>query len=232
MKRLIVPEIFKGCNVTAFFTGKEPGSDTDEIGRMFKVGKADIYMPVQKHTDKVYVLEADRSPVIADAVITREKGVMLGVKTADCIPVLICDRKNNVVGAVHAGWRGTAENILSKTIGLAVERFACDAADFLVAIGPGIKWCCYGVDYDVMQAVKRAAGSDAGETEYVLEKGGKYCLDLASANRLQAISAGVSSGNIWVSGDCTFCNPDRYYSYRFSKGVTGRQGAFIGRLKD
>jgi len=227
MNRLIYPDIFTGLPVTAFFTGKDPGADTGEIGGILGIEGSDIYLPVQKHTDKIHLLETDRSPVIADAVLTKEKGVLTGIKAADCVPVLIYDRKKHVAGAVHAGWRGTAAGILLKTINTAAESFFCAGEDIVVAIGPSIRWCCYGVDYDVVRAVVQATGKG----EYVLERGGKYCLDLAAANKYQALSAGVPEQNIWISGDCTYCRPERFFSYRYAKGTTGRQGAFIGNLK-
>jgi len=223
MNRLIFPEIFKG-KITAFFTGKDPGAEVPDISRTLKIQRECIYLPVQKHTDKVQILGSDHEPKIADAVITTENGVLIGVRVADCVPVLLWDRARGVIGAVHAGWRGTAAGILKKTLLEMSGRFFCDPKDILVAIGPGIKWCCYGVDHDVVHAVRQATG----EGDYVLEKGGKYCLDLPSANKYQAVSAGIPEPNIWISEDCTFCNPGRYFSYRYARGATGRQGGFIG----
>lgn len=226
MKRLVVPDLIGFHGVTAFFTGKDPGVCTHEISRVYGIEKENIYLPVQKHTDKVLVLGPDREPVIADAVITKERGVLVGIKVADCVPVLIYERKKGVMGAVHAGWRGTAEGILKKTIKTAIDRFSCEGRNFVLAIGPSIRGCCYSVDHDVIKSVRHATG----EGDYYRERGGKYCLDLAMANKYQAVSAGVPESNIWISGDCTYCNPDRYFSYRYARGAAGRQGAFIGRL--
>ncbi|MEJ2697582.1 MAG: peptidoglycan editing factor PgeF [Candidatus Sulfobium sp.] len=227
MNRLIFPENLKG-RVSAFFTGKSPGADTGEIARTLKAGEGTFYLPIQKHTDKVMVLESSREPKIADAVITRETGVIVGVQVADCVPILVYDPKREVMGAVHAGWRGTAEGILRNVVRTMTERFRTDAKDVLVAIGPGIRWCCYEVGYDVVRAVGRATG----EGDYVLLKGEKYCLDLPTANKYQALSMGVPEAGIWISGECTFCNPDKYFSYRYAKGSTGRQGGFIGKVRN
>jgi hypothetical protein len=109
METLIHPDIF-GKHVTAFFTGKSPGADPKGISGAASIDKQRIYLPIQKHTDKVLVLDSDFSPRIADAVITNNKGVLLGVQVADCVPVLLYDAKKNVIGVVHAGWRGTAGN--------------------------------------------------------------------------------------------------------------------------
>ena len=135
METLIHPDIF-GKHVTAFFTGKSPGADPEQISGAASIDKQKIYLPIQKHTDKVLVLDSDLSPGIADAVITNNKGILLGVQVADCVPVLLYDAKKNVIGVVHAGWRGTAASILKKTIEAMQERFGSFSDDIKIAIGP------------------------------------------------------------------------------------------------
>ncbi len=222
---IVEPPVFRGQRVRGFFTTKKIADDTKEISRCCVVPASHVYIPVQKHTDRVAVLEHDTGPVVADAVVTRRTDVAIGVRVADCVPVLIYERGQGLIAAVHAGWRGTAAGILLKTIKTMIGRFHAAPQDMLLAIGPSIKRCCYCVDYEVMHAVTAAAGNEICH----VEKGGKYFLDLSSANMQQAISAGVPESQIWISGDCTFCNPDRYYSYRYAKGTTGRQGGFIIR---
>lgn len=211
---------------SACFTGKNPGADLESIAKLYRTTKDHIYFPIQKHTDKVMVIEASPEPAIADAVITRQKGLLIGVQVADCVPILLCDPEKQVVGAVHAGWRGTAEAILKKTIHVFCERFFSNPAHILVAIGPSIRQCCYEVDGDVIRAVSHATGDGA----YISTKGDKFCLDLAAANQLQAVAMGVPEGNVWKSDDCTFCSPEKFFSYRFSKGAAGRQAGFIGMI--
>lgn len=225
MKGVIVPEIFGG-RVTAFFTGKAVGADRREIGRIAGVAPEAVYLPIQKHTDHVIILSSAREPHIGDAVITKEKGLLVGVQVADCVPVLVHEKEKRVVAAVHAGWRGTAAAILKKTVEAILERYAGEAKDVVVAIGPAIGGCSYEVGREVIDGVKRATG----EGGYYSTKGDKYYLDLPAANKQQILSLGVPPENIWVSPDCTFCAPDRFYSYRFSKGSAGRQGGFIGLL--
>ncbi len=222
MENLIFPEIFSS-KIMAFFTGKSPGDDLNRISRIASVKRDDIYMPIQKHTDKVIVLDS-LEPKIGDAVVTNKKGILIGVQVADCVPILLVDKKKYAVGAVHAGWRGTAEGILKKTITRLADRFFSSPSDILIAIGPSIRWCCYGVGYEVVENVQKTTGLG----DYIMNKGEKYCLDLATANKYQALSSGVSSENIWMSDECTFCLPQKYYSYRFAKGHTGRQCGFIG----
>ncbi len=212
--------------MTAFFTGKDPGADTDEISAILDIKKNNIYLPIQRHTDKVLLLEPSREPKMADAVFTKESGVLIGVRVADCVPVLIYEKKSGIVGAVHAGWRGTAAGILKKAITMIMERYVVGPEGFYVAIGPSIKGCSYAVDHEVNDAVMKATGKG----DYYSLEGEKYFLDLPSANKYQALFLGVPEENIWVSDECTYCNPDKFYSYRYAHGSTGRQGAFIGKL--
>jgi YfiH family protein len=191
---------------------------------MLGIRKEQIYLPIQKHTDKVLVLESSLEPKIADAVITREKGILIGVQVADCVPILLYDREKNVAGAVHAGWRGTAASILKKTVDAMSSRFASEPSHIMVAIGPSIRGCCYEVGYDVFSAVTSAAGKG----QFHRMNGEKHCVDLAAANNHQALSIGIPEQNIRVLDACTFCSPEKFFSYRFSKGSTGRQGGFIG----
>jgi YfiH family protein len=226
LQRLIFPEIFRG-RVKAFFTGKDPGADLAEVARILRIKKEDIYLPIQKHTDKIFLLESSPEPKVADAVVTKEAGVLIGVQVADCVPVLIYEKEKGIIGAVHAGWRGTAAGILKKTIVMIMERYVCGPGGFYVAVGPSIKGCSYVVDHEVNDAVIKATG----EGDYYSKKGKKYFLDLPLANKYQALSLGIPEPNIWVSDDCTYCNPHKFYSYRYARGSTGRQAAFIGKLK-
>lgn len=236
MEHVIFPEIFEGV-VKGFFTGRIPGADRERIAGLASVKKEAIYMPLQRHTDKIVTLDFDLELKIADAVITHRKDLLIGVQVADCVPILLHDPVKNVIAAVHAGWRGTAEGILKKTIKAITDKFYSEASGIVIAIGPSIRWCCYSVGYEVIEAVSKATdtvrNAERGmrdQNAYYLEKGDKYCLDLQGANKYQALSMGVPEKNIWLSGECTFCLPEKYYSYRFAKGPTGRQGGFIGIL--
>ncbi|MBF0506908.1 MAG: peptidoglycan editing factor PgeF [Nitrospirae bacterium] len=224
MSGIVVPPIFDGRPVKAFFTTKALSCDKQALAKFLAVPQDSIYMPVQKHTDKVVILDYDRDPKIGDAVITANRDVFIGVQVADCMPVLLYDGKRHVAGAVHAGWRGTAASIVRRTIEEMSRHFSTAPSDIIMAIGPGIRGCCYEVGYEVIEAVARASG----EGDYYRTLGGKYYLDLAVANRQQAVSSGISPERIWLSGECTFCLPDKYYSYRYSKGSAGRQCGVIG----
>ncbi len=219
---IISPELFEGLPVKAFFTGKGLGADTERIISTVGLKVESVYMPFQKHTSHVIDVDSALTPAVADAAITKKNGLMLAVQVADCVPILIYDRQRQVIGAVHAGWRGTASGILMNAIKAMVNRYSSSPSDLLIALGPSIRGCCYIVGYEVISAVKKTTGS----AEYIFTRHGKYYIDLPSANRHQAITMGVLDENIWLSGICTCCEHDRFYSYRYSKDG-GRQGGFI-----
>lgn len=221
---MIIPDIFDKYNVKAFFTTKVSlSSDISAISKIFNVPLNNIYLPVQQHTDNVVLANNDIETEIADAVVTNRKNVLIGVQTADCVPVILYDKETHIAGAVHAGWKGTAAEILKKTIKFMLDRFYSLPADILIAFGPAIRRCCYDVNHEVIESVTVVTG----DGDYFTKKGEKYCLDLPTANKYQAISSGVPLENIWMSDECTFCLPKKYHSYRFDKGVTGRQFGFI-----
>lgn len=216
----VFPEIFKNYSVKAFFTKRILDFEKFKNSLPFK-----IYLPLQRHTDRVIVLNNYKLE-IADAVITDKKGIFIGIKTADCLPLLIFDPEHQVVGAVHAGWRGTAKGILKETIKKMNEVFGCNPKDLLIAMGPCIKGCCYEVGEDVIQALKKEAPVE----DYILRVNGKKQVDLSLINLFQALVSGVKRENIWLSQDCTYCKHYEYASYRFHGKNAGRQYALIGML--
>jgi YfiH family protein len=228
MEMLIIPPNIASPNVRAFFTTRIFVSNHDHVSEALSqelsIPKDRIYLPVQKHTNRIQVLETDKTPEVADAVVTGRRDVLIGVLVADCVPILLFDESRGVIGAVHAGWRGTSTQILKETIMVMQKEFNCVPEDIRMAIGPSIRQCCYEVDEDVKESVREAAG----EGVYCRKKGNKYYIDLSSAIRMQGLSMQILPENIWQSEECTFCSPDRFYSYRYLKGSGGRQGGFIG----
>lgn len=215
------PEIFKGHQIEAFFTKK-----IKEFEDFKKLLSFKFYIPIQKHTDNIQILNNYTEPVIADAVITDKRNLFIAIKTADCLPVLIFDPINKVIGAVHAGWRGTARGILKKTINKMKEIYRCDSKNLLIAFGPHIKGCCYEVCDEVIEEIKK----ETPEEEYIFRINGKKHIDIGVANFIQALSAGVKKENIWISKDCTYCKHEEYASYRFYGAKAGRQYGIIGML--
>jgi polyphenol oxidase len=193
---------------------------------------------------------APERPRKADGLITDEAGLLLAVQTADCIPVLVADRKRRVVGAFHAGWRGTVKRIVETGVGRMRVAFGSRPEDLVAAIGPGIGQCCYAVGEEVLsefesqftygrELFREVYDSDPVRMKYPMlfltqrapghsPIGPSLHVDLIEANRRQLLACGVSAKAIQVVGGCTQCQPDLFFSYRGSRGRTGRLMAVIG----
>jgi YfiH family protein len=189
-----------------------------------------------------------------DALMTDEPGVLLGVQTADCIPVLVADRKRRAVAAFHAGWRGTVERIVETGIGKMRLAFGSRPEDLVAAIGPGIGQCCYAVGEEVlssfesqfvyfMDLFREVYDSDPVRTKYPMlfltqrapghsPIGPSLHLDLIEANRRQLLAAGLKPRAIKLVGGCTACQPELFFSHRASQGHAGRMLGVIGIKKD
>lgn len=221
---IIKPEIFDN-KVTAFFTTKSLGVNKNLIAKLLSIKEDNIVFPIQTHSDIVLILDKYYKNIEADAIITQKTGILIGVKVADCIPILIYDKKNNIIGAVHAGWRGTAKEIISKTIKTMVKNFSSKPANILVALGPSIKGCCYNVGKDVLKELRKVVDS---KFSFYKKINDKYYIDLSFINIMQMLNEGIEPNNIWNSNYCTYCNPDKFFSYRYMKKYNGSQGGFIG----
>lgn len=185
----------------------------------------------QIHSDMIHVIKEgdlwDRKKKMAgDAAVTEMPGILLVIKTADCLPVLIADEKRAVVAAVHCGWRGTAKRILKKTIGLLIESFNCAPESMVAVFGPSISCDCYEVGEDVIRVFKKEGFSEV-YFKQSRKKQGKYLLDLEGANRFQLTDTGLTPENITVIDLCTHCEDD-LNSYRMEKEKAGRNFSFIG----
>jgi YfiH family protein len=164
-----------------------------------------------------------------DAIVTDKPGVAIGIKTADCAPVLLFDSQRQVIAAVHAGWRGTALGIAGKAVRVMAERFRTRPEDLSAVVGPSIGPCCYEVDTPVFEAL-----SERGYADRVLRPGdreGRWMLDLPFANRLQLEEEGVAPGRISAAGICTCCREDLFFSHRRDGTKTGRHLNFILLLR-
>ena len=145
------------------------------------------------------------------------------VFSADCTPILLHDPVTGAVGAVHAGWRGTAADIAGKAVNATVAAFGCAPENIHAAIGPNIGRCCFQTDADVPQAMLDALGDEA--LPYIRQEGQKYYVNLKEINALSLRRAGVR--HIEISDCCTMCQPDRFWSHRVTRGHRGTQGAVI-----
>ncbi|HRR42593.1 MAG TPA: peptidoglycan editing factor PgeF, partial [Syntrophales bacterium] len=172
-------------------------------------------------------LQDETSPVRCDAVLTARRGVALAVKTADCVPLLLVDREKQVVGVVHAGWRGTALGIAAKAVKTLKERFDSKPVDILAAIGPAVGACCYQVDGKVYDAFKKLSAVRERAFRACQDVEGRWMLDLESANIIQLVEAGIPRENIFSAALCTSCRRDLFFSHRAERGGTGRHLSFI-----
>jgi YfiH family protein len=164
----------------------------------------------------------------ADAMVTAESGVYLGVLTADCVPLLFIAPKARLAAAVHAGWRGTLAGIASKTVDDFNNRYGINADDLEVALGPSIGVCCYEVNDDVAQPLMKKWG--ALTTPSIAMKNGKPHINLSRLNRDILRAAGVPGTQLFQIGPCTRCAAEEFFSYRREGGETGRQISVVGWL--
>lgn len=158
-----------------------------------------------------------------DGLVTNTPGVTLVVFTADCTPILLSDPVTGAVGAVHAGWRGTADDIAGKAVKKMVAEFGCRPENIRAAIGPNISDCCFQTDGDVPAAMVKTFGPAA--EEFIRANGEKFYVNLKAINALALRRAGVRQ--IEVSTACTMCSPEKYWSHRYTGGKRGSQGALI-----
>ena len=187
----------------------------------------------QVHGDAIKNVDDEHSAALtderADAIVSDLPRLLAGVKTADCVPILIGDRVKQVYSAVHAGWRGTSLSIADKSIRKMSDLYGCRPEDMVAAIGPAAMCRKYEIGQDVMDAF---AGIPERERYFTPTREGHWLVDLIGANRDQLTSAGLLEENIHISPFCTIERTDLFFSYRIEKkrfGKTGRLLSVIGR---
>ncbi len=189
-------------------------------------------------------------PAKGDGLMTAQPGILLTIQTADCIPVLVADRKRKAVAAFHAGWRGTVKRIVESGIGRMRLEFNSRPEDLIAAIGPGIGPCCYAVGEEVLsefssqfsyadELFREVDDTDPVRTKYPVlfmtqrapghsDLGPSLHLDLIEANRRQLLAAGLKPQAIKIVGGCTNTQPDLFFSHRAAHGRCGRMMSVIG----
>ena len=204
----------------------------------------------QFHSNLVVTAVERERPCRGDGLMTSRSGVLLAVLTADCIPVLVADKRKRVVAAFHAGWRGTAKRIVELGVGRMRMLHGSRPRDLTAAIGPGIGACCYAVGEEVRAEFesqfayapllfKEVFDSDPIHKKYPMlfltqrapghsPIGPQMHVDLVEANRRQLLDAGLSAGEIHLTGGCTQCDRQWFFSHRGSDGHAGRMMSVIG----
>lgn len=209
----------------------------------------------QIHSSVVHRATAGPHELLAgDGLITDAPGLLLAIKTADCVPVLVADVKLRAVGTFHAGWRGTVARVVEKGIGEMRRQFGSRPRDLRAAIGPSIRRCCYAVGSDVQaefasqftytaDLFEEVFDANAIHVRYPLlflnqrapghgDLGPEIHLDLVEANRRQLEDAGLRTEHISVVQGCTACDTTRFFSHRAEFGKTGRMMAVIGIMPE
>jgi YfiH family protein len=195
-----------------------------------------------------------RAVLRGDGAMTDVPGVMLGVQTADCVPVLVIDVRRRAVAAFHAGWRGTLARIVERGIGRMRLRYGSRPEDLVAVVGPAIGPCCYSVGKDLRYEFESQFGyaedlfSEVYDSDPIKERypllfltarapghsniGPQIHLDLWEANRRQLADAGLKAARIWVARECTACTRERgrlkYFSHRGDSGFAGRMMGVVG----
>ena len=234
------------------FTDWDERASVEENRRLFQSAMdADALTLValkQFHSDVVCDFDgAPCEPRSADASVTNTPDLLLGIQTADCVPILLLDPQNRAVSAVHAGWRGTLCHIVEKTVGRMTMQYGTRPGHLLAAIGPAIGGCCYEVGTEVAAAFlsqfarapewfdELRTGDEPNPLQWLNQfppghqpPPKNVRLDLRKANRAQLIDVDVSPSNIFVSDLCTACRPDLLFSYRKQGAESGRMMAAIG----
>lgn len=164
----------------------------------------------------------------ADALVTATPGRALAVVTADCVPILLADPVSGAVGAVHAGWRGTAAGVTAAAVGTMTRNWNVPPARLVAAIGPSIGACCYEVGDELADAFAAAGHDEASRAIWFSrDAAGRLRLDLWAANRDLLVQAGLSAANIHVAGLCTKTHLTWFESYRAEGAAAGRLAAII-----
>ncbi len=229
--------IYSSMNLS-FSRGDAPEAVMENYHRIAEVMDSDVNHIVcsdQTHTVNIrYVTMADAGKGVTvskdysdiDGLITDEPGLCLATFYADCVPLYFVDPVKNVIGLAHSGWRGTVERMGEHMVNAMVERFGCNPADMIAAIGPSICQNCYEISEEVAVRFKEGFWKDKEVLIHGKEPG-KYQLDLWKANEEILIHTGILPENIDVTDICTCCNSEYLFSHRASHGQRGNLGAFL-----
>ncbi|MDD3012961.1 MAG: peptidoglycan editing factor PgeF [Candidatus Gastranaerophilales bacterium] len=197
-----------------------------KICDVLEIDYSKIINPEQKHTDNIKIVKTQYDNVSnTDGIITSEKGLVILLLFADCVPIILYAPKEKVLGVIHAGWRGTAKKIAGKAISLFESEFNVSPNSVKVAIGAAIGQCCYPVSAEIYLELKNTIISNYDNIFRNIEDSDKVKVDLKMLNSQQLQESGVQE--IDILKDCTSCNNSLFYSYRADNGQTGRHGAIV-----
>ena len=215
--------------------GDEPENIKENFRRvaaLLGAGVDECAVTKQVHKNVVRLVdEKDRHvclstvPYEADGLATATKGLPLFCFTADCVPVLLCEKSGKAAAAVHCGWRSSVGDILGEAL-RQLRSLGAAPEDLCAAIGPAIGRCCFETDDDVPEAITAWLKGDT-DGLFVRRPDGKTLVDLRAANARRLQQLGVPAGQIDISEECTYCSHDKYWSHRYTHGQRGGQAAAI-----
>ena len=217
-----------------FTVGDNPEKVTENrllLANKLGIDAFDMIFAKQSSEDEVAVVKSSMKAskigeihpklINVDALVTNETGLCISVLTADCVPVLIYDSEKKVIAVVHAGWKGTSMKIVLKTILKMIEEFKTNPKNIFAVIGPSISPSVYEIGNDVIEIFQNSFGTDSKKILQPIS-GSKSLLDMWLANSLLLQELGVPQNQIEFCNYCTYSNPDKFFSARFNKNLTGR----------
>lgn len=225
-------------NYASFNLGPTSGDDPKNVIENRKrlcneigISNHNLYIPVQTHSNHVLLidrnfldLESDKQSEILqnkDALLTQEKGICIGITTADCVPIILYDPLTQTLAAIHAGWRGTVSKIALKTLSEMVHHFNCKPENIRVGVGPCICANCFEVgDHVIEDFIKE--GFDSNLISFKNIETRKYHIDLRKANQLLLEQAGCLAQHIEIKNLCTVTQPNLFFSARRQTINSGR----------
>ncbi len=199
--------------------------------RAFNLSPHQLLTVKQVHGDDLLLIDESNPDlshflsVEVDAIVTNQTGIMIGILTADCFPLLIWHEKMKIAAVIHAGWHGAANGLIAKVVQTIHNHFDCPVAELQVAIGPGIGAHSYEVDRPVRDAFRQGSGywnEIAKETKL-----GHWQLNIPLSCQLQLEQSGIKPQNIEIAEQCTCCHPELFFSHRRDNGISGRQIGFV-----
>ena len=215
-------DLFRSDKIHAAFSLKtftHNGNARKLLSSLINLDPNKIVSPQQVHSSEVKVVDVPGKIPFTDAIISTSKSVVLSIQVADCIPLYLADPDNNVIGIVHAGWRGIEKGIVANSINKMIT-LGADNNRIIAYIGPSIQKCCFEIGPDVSKKFPINFQINSSSD--------RFFLDLQKLTKNLLINNSISYNNIISSNECTKCNSDKYFSYRNTGLKSGRMIGIIG----
>ncbi len=183
-----------------------------------RVDESHVARMEQVHGKNISIVQNGGFFPAADGLITSKYGVMLCVMVADCVPLLLFDSAQNIIGAIHCGWRPIVAGVAEEALKIMIVEFGANPEDVLAVMGPSAGSCCYEIDEDTAGHLRSSS---------VIKRDGQLYADLKSELNNHLLMEGLNKQNIEIIPDCTICNSHLYFSYRRDNVLSGRMMGYI-----